>query len=281
VQADVVGRDVLDARCAILEQSVRQSGVATAAQIDAVRPGGAENLDRSAMGALFFFGALSRWHAQGPQQPHGKASMRWSPSEIRDIQDALAATPIPVPLECAPDKSVFPKGEFAIRRLEEIDHALGWLAVRRVAAEYELEENATPAALEAIRLCDEAIAQLSREFIWILTHPGADVPWADNGEWEHQPPKWTRAATTFDFIAVQRAHREVNSSRAEACSARLRHLAKTEDSMPMEAFTGLMANELAVQPRELVRKWSRGELFVQALLKADAHQRAVDAAERK
>ena len=281
VDMDSVGRDVLEARCNLLEQSVRASAVVAAEEIDAMRPGGAQNRDPSAQGWLAFFAALHRWHAVGALQTLSASRVgRWDAQQMADAQAALSASPLPVSLESVTGKSVYPKSEYACNRIVYLDLAIKFVVEQRLKM-IEVPDQ-TPDVLAALEDATELESRLVREVAWILTHPGPDVPWPDDGAWEHTPPEWTRALTPFDIIAIQKAHIEVNLRRINAIAERTRQLAEaTEDQMPMAAFLGVMAGELHVQPRELLRRWSLGEVFVQSLVRWESHRRAEDKAERE
>lgn len=281
VENDSVGRDVLEVRCNLLEQSVRAAGSIASEEVDAMKPGGVENRDTSAQGWLQFFAALHRWHAVSAVK-HVAANRvgRWDAQQMADAQQSLAAAPLPVTLESVTGKSVYPKSEYACNRIVYLDIAIRYVVIRRLALIEE--DDQTPAGLETLENAVELESRLVREVVWILTHPGPDVPWPEDGSWEHDPPEWTRSLTPYDIIAVQRAHIEVNLRRINAIAERTRQLADTsEDQMPLAAFLGVMAGELHVQPRELMRRWSLGEVFVQSLVRWESHQRSEEKAERE
>lgn len=256
----------------MLEQSVRAASTATPAQLDAARPGGAENPDRSAMGLLYYFGALSRWHAMGPSVPT-KHSMRWDSAAMDDLRAALAAEPITIVMDSGRKVAVHPKGEHALHRVALASLSCEWITVQRLTLH---EAETTPQTLEALRKAIEAEAMLTAEFVWIVTHPGAGLPFSDDAQWEHDAPAWIREELTpFDIIAIRRAHLEVNLLRINAISERSRHLAGGgSEAIPLASFLGVMSNELQVQPEVLVRQWSLGAIFGSSLAKWEAQERA-------
>lgn len=264
------------ARASLLEMGVRRQEGVTPETIAAQRPGGSENPDTSAMGWLAYLIWLNREHAMGRQQPTSRNELRWNEAAIEEMRAALAAEPIIVHLENGDHISVHPKGEYALNRLHVGDIALRWLVERKVAL-LDAEPNAD--VLSALELVMEAEQQLVSEFVEIVTHPGSDVPWPSETQWEHEVAAWTRALTPFDLLAIRRAHLEVNMLRINAIAERTKHLAEEKGTTPMAAFHGAMAADMGVQGRVLVRRWSRGELAAMALSKWEVQLRAQAKAE--
>lgn len=280
IREDGVGRDVLQARCALLERSVVKLPGVTAEQLAAQRPGGAENPDPSAMGWLAYLQWLSVEFGRGPATPTG-ADLRWDGQAVADMRAALHQEPVWVTLLNGRRVSVHPKGDYAIHRLLLNQVALRWIAERRVALHLVLDEAPTPEVMELMRLAVEAEAQLTAEFVAIITHPTADVPWTDDGVWEHPVPLWMRGeVTSHDLLVLRNAYLEVNLYRLNAIAQRTRLFASGGDPMPLPAFMGVMADELKVRPEELARRYSRGEIFAMSFAKFEAHERAKQRADR-
>lgn len=271
---DVVGREVIQARCALLEPSVRAVAGVSVAEIEAVRPGGAENPDTSVMGWLHFLCNLHRMHERGTA---GTASARWQRNELDDVRAAMHAEPAPLTLTVPGAWAVYPKGEHALHRCAVIDVCLVFVAERRLALQ---RAPKTAAAIETLRALVELQARLEGELAWIVTTPGAAVPWPDGAGHEPALPEWTRALDVLDHIAIRRAHLEVNLSRINAIAERTRGMAKGGEALPLPVFMGMMAGDMGVQPRRFAREWSMGEVFVQALLKWEATEKAKADADR-
>lgn len=277
ILADGVGRDVLEARAEMLLRSVARQSNVTPEMLAAYRPGGADNPDQSAMGWLMYLCQLHRWHATGPAQPEAHASARWDARAMQDMRAAMAAEPIHVVLESGRAVAVFPKGDYALNRLTVGQVALAWCVERKLAL---LDIETTPAVIEALRCATELESQLNAEFVAILVHPDAGVPWTDDTTWEHPLPLWTKhEITSFDLLAIRRAHLECNVHRINAIAERTHVTASGADAMPLAAFLGVMAAELQVPPQEFARKWSLGEIFATSLAKTDASERAKQRAE--
>lgn len=278
-QGDVVGRDVLEARCALLEQSVRASGHVPAGEIDAVRPGGSENPDTSAHGWLHFLCNLHRMHERGPAVRTKGGGSRWDQTAMDALREALAAAPIPLVLSNGTKVSVHPKSEYALHRLLVNDKALQWCVTRRLALE-DVDPH-TPESLRALHTAIELQRQLEAEFAAICCAPGAGIGPEDGAAWEVPVPEWTRTLEPYDILAIRRAHIEVNVVRVQEVSERTKQYAEGSGSMPLAAFLGVMAGEMGVQPADLARRWSLGEVFAQALVRWEAQERAKQDAERK
>lgn len=272
VQDDRVGRDVLDAYCATMEISVGRQGNVTPEMLAAARPGGSDNPDPSASGALAYLRQLERWHATGPEQPDARTALRWDAQAQADVAAAYAAEPIHVRLVNGHSVSVHPKGDVALRRLGWIDRALQWTIEERE----KLEAQPTGAEqMEVLGLALRMETALEREYAEILCHPDAGMPWPDDGQWDHASLPWSEQLTGFDLASLRRAHLDVNLLRLQTITDRSRMLGggKGEGS-PLAAFLGVMAHELKVQPREMARHWSLGEVFAQALLKWESSERS-------
>lgn len=263
---DVVGRDVLEARCQLLEQSVRASGHIPAAEIDAVRPGGGQNPDTSAHGWLHFLCNLHRMHERGPAVVSTGGTLRWNPAAMEAVREALAAEPVHLRLASGVEVAVHPKSEYALNRLVVIDRTLQFVVERRIAME---DEEPTPVVLQALRTAVDLQHRLESEFAAIVCAPGADVPATpDANVWDLPLPPWTHTLEAVDLIAIRRAHLAVNLGRIHEITERSKQYANgAGSSLPVAAFLGVMASELGVQPRDLARRWSLGEVFAQALLK--------------
>lgn len=278
---DAVGRDVLEARCAVLEHSVRNMATATADAINAARPGGAENPDRSAMGWLYFFGALKTWQALGPTH-QSKSALRWDGAAMEDMRKALHAEPIFLTLESGRKVSVHPKGDYALSRYVLDSIARNWAMERRVALLALDADEVTADSMDLLAKATELEARVRAEIIAILTHPGAGVPWTDDTIWDHAIPQWTRdEVTTLDSIAIERAHLEVNLFRINSVAERTKQFVEHgNDAMPLAAFLGTMSSDLGIQPAEIARRWSLGEVFASSLARFEATERAKAKAEK-
>ncbi len=272
IREDGVGRDVLQARCQVLELAVSKQPGITPELVAANRPGGADNKDQSGTGWLTYLCWLHGQYARGPQTPKGNAA-RWDARAMDDMRAAMAAEPIYLTMENGRQIGVYPKGEAALNRLVVNQMALQWATIRRVAL-HDLADEHTTTTLDTLRDVTRFEAFLQAEFITIVTHPGAYLPWDDVGTWEHPLPRWTLEASPFDLLAIRAAYYDVNLFRINAIAERSRHFASSGDPMPLAAFLGVMADELKVKPEELARRYSLGEVFAMSYAKYEATERA-------
>ncbi len=266
---------MLDARISALELSVaRQDGI-TDVMLTANRPGGAENRDTSATGALAYLCWLHRQHAQGPTQQVSNAGVgRWDARGMDDLRAAMAAEPIYVTLECGRQVGVYPKSFHALNRVVDNQMAMEWVTTKRLVL-LSLEAH-TPDTLDTLRKATDAECRMVAEFVAIITHPGPDVPWVDDGRWDHDVDAWTRTdISPMDLLALRRAYVDVNMLRVNAIAERTRQYASgPSETMPLAAFLGVMAGEMHTRPEEIARRYSLGEVFATSLSKFEAYERA-------
>lgn len=227
------------------------------------------------MGWLTYLCWLHSAYAKGPAVPHTSTAARWDARAMDDMRAALAAEPIHLTLSSGRSVAVYPKGEHALHRLAVGQIALRWLTERRLALLLEAEANASPDVIDLLHKATAAEAHLQAEFVAIVTHAGAGVPWAESSSWTQPVPRWMRDdLNTADIVALQRAHLEVNLLRINAIADRSRSFASGGDPMPLAAFLGVMADELKVQPEVMARRYSLGEVFAMSYAKFEAHERA-------
>ncbi len=268
---DWLGRDVLDARIAVLEMAVMKLPGVTPETIAAQRPGGSANRDKSATGALSYLQWLSTEYGKGPLTPKA-ASKRWDTLAMDDLRAALAADPVHVALSNGDCVAVYPKGEQALHRLACNQVALKWATTRWLHLTTLEEQSA--ASLVALQSCADLVAYLQSEFAEIVTHPGAWIPWDEESSRSHPVAAWTRELTPSDHLALRAAYLEVNLLRNNAIAERTRAFANGGDPMPLAAFLGVMADELHVQPERFTREYSLGEIFASNFAKFESTERA-------
>lgn len=256
---------VIQEKCRVFEMAVLLRPEVTPASLNAIRP----PADASGHQWLDYLVQLAQM--RGTVAMIQGALPRFTEQDAEDLRDALSEAPCYVPMSDGETRGCYPKSDFAMRRIEYIDAALQYIVPRRVMLE---AAECTPAMLEALDAANEAQSQLEREFLWIATHPAPDVPWDDDGQWEHDTPAWTREAGGYDLQLVRAAYIEVNYRRLNALAERTHAMKGQGDTMSPEAFNGVMASELGIAPRELSRKWSRCALYAMAFTKWEAHMRA-------
>lgn len=250
-------------RCRTLRDTLHARRVPTA-DLEAMAPGGARNQTADPLGAAVVWYALLR--------------ARFEVEEVRRAQDeahaeeavalALAGDGHPLTLS-APDMptAVYPKSYHALRFCESLD-----VALRRVVASAEQLE-----ALDVQALAPLAESLAVRLWAWILTHPEPGLPFDETAAPE--PPAWTTRLTPDDLLRLLAAHLEVNRIRITRIAQLFPGEAATESRLSLAGFLGTIAQELGHRPFDVLRRWSLGEAFAQAVVAAQASREARAAAD--
>jgi hypothetical protein len=229
------------------------------------------------MGWLHFLCNLHRMHERGPAAVSTTGAVRWDARAMEDVRAAMHNEPIPLKLTMDGTWAVYPKSEYALHRCALIEVVLRWVATTRVAL---ADVPTTTETIELTRLLIDLQARMDGELAWIVTTPGCDVPWPDGAGWEPEIPPVFRTLDVLDTIQIWRAHLDVNLTRINMIAQRTHTLSQGGEAMPLPAFLGVMSSELKVQPSDLARKWSLGELFAQAFMKWESNERAKRDAKR-
>jgi hypothetical protein len=256
-------------RCRVLHGTLHARKVPTP-ELEAMAPGGAQNQTADPLGAAVVWYALLRARFELEQHRAAETTARAQ----ADVAAALSAEPVTVRLQ-APDapSAVYPKSYHALRFLDTLDHAL-----RRVVA---IAQEADEVGVEAFAPLVESLAV--RLWAWILTSVGSELPFDEQAAPE--PPEWTRALTPDDLLALLEAHLEVNRARVARIAQLFPGDATHESRLSLAGFLGTTAQELGHRPFDLLRRWSVGEAFAQAVVAAqsarEARAAAEEAAQRK
>jgi len=284
--------------CAPFEAAVGHEGRASADALARARPGGADNPTRDARAWLRYYGRLRAWHGGGSLGDAGGTGAAESGRGASVATGATAADAFrtavrqagagePEPVRCADGvvRYVHPKSAYALRWLDSLDAQLAGQAGRAAASVRALaagEATAEDLRVLALRPLAEALAV--RLWLWVLTRPGAELPFADDAP-DPVPPAWTGAAMPEDLVAVWHAHRRVNHERSAIMAAAFPpDPAATPSRLSLEGFLAHRSQELGVRPSTLDRQWSLGELYAQAVSAAvvarEAHAAAKATAAR-
>lgn len=255
-------------------QHIRRSLTARGADEDEIAsywPGGTENPDRGRGGWIFCYANLVGLLRVADLQ------QAVAPAELdAAVAEALAAQPRTVLLSSGEVRTVYPKSYHALRWLDALDRSL--LDAAELAAQLEAA-GADAAALDAAKVASlrpllESLAV--RLWAWILTERGTDgpagLPFDENDT--PDPPDWTRQLTPDDLLAIARAHIEVNAARLRRISVGYPGDTRGATRLSLAGFLGSSAQELGVRPQELLRRWSLGEVFAQAVTAAQAAREA-------
>jgi len=250
-------------RCRIMSGSLRARGVPTP-ELEAMAPGGAKNPTTDPLGGAIVWFALLR--ARLEIADHTKEQERRLGQE--SVAAALASEPVAITLSVdgAP-RAVYPKSFHALRFCDALDHALQGI----VAQAHALED----VDVTALAPLTESLAV--RLWAWILTHPAPDLPFDETKRPE--PPEWTAQITPDDLLILWQAHAEVNRLRIARIAQLFPGDQARESRLSLAGFLGTIAQELGHRPFDVLRHWSLGEAFAQAVVASQSAREAREAAE--
>jgi len=263
----------LKRRCGEIRGALERRKLAGESELAAYWPGGASNPETHRLGRwIFCYANLVRMLGRGE---HTEAA-----SGVVDaaIASSLARDGVRVRLESGAVRVVHPKSYHALRWLDTLDRSL--LDVIQMVADLP----ATTDALKALTIAPLLESQAVRMWAWVLTE----------GESEDEPatlpfdeasapelPSWTHRLTPDDLLTLARAHVEVNARRLRIIAEAFpNETGGGVSRLSLAGFLGTVGQELGVRPAELMRRWSLGEVFAQAVSAAQAAREARERAER-
>lgn len=258
-------------RCRELRDVLVRRRVATDEEIAAYWPGGAANQEAHRRGRwIYCYANLIRMM--------GRTETRAHDADIdRTLAAALAAEPQRV--ECADGvtRAVYPKSYHSLRWLDALDRSV--VDLGRMLLELEDSEEAT----RALMVAPLAESLAVRLWAWTITEGGPDGPATlpfDEAQ-APEPPEWTKALTPGDVLSLARAHAEVNARRLRIISEAFPAEAGGSGRLTLSGFLGTAAQELGARPADVLRRWSLGEVFAQAVTAAEAAREAYARAKQK
>jgi hypothetical protein len=252
-------------RCRVLRRTLDARRV-PAPELDAMAPGGASNQVTDTFGAAVTWWALlrARW-----EQEEAKRQDEEQRAEAA-VAAALAAEPAPVELDAAgAPRYVHPKSYHALRFLDALGNALRDVVV--AAPDHpDVEVQALAALTESLAV---------RLWAWILTHAGPGLPFDEGAEVD--PPEWTKLLSPADIGRLFEAHWRVNRERVVLIAQLFPPERSVESRLSVAGFLGTVAQELGHRPFSVLRQWSMGEAFAQAVVAAQSAREGREAAERE
>lgn len=249
----------LEARCDALRSSCLARGVPRLS-VEAVWPGGPENAVTDPLGTwIVCYGnlmALFR-HAE-ERQLVGRDQMDAT------LAAALARAPVAVTLASGEAVAVYPKSYHALRWLDTLDRSLQ-------DAARAVDEAEQLGAYIAFPLVESLAVRL---WAWILTSEAPDLPF--NEVAPEEPPAWTRALAPSDLLHLASAHLQVNGSRLRLIADAFPPERRDDGTsrLSLAGFLGSTAQEMGVPAFDVMRRFSLGELFAQAVLAGQAAREA-------
>lgn len=249
----------LEARCDALRASCLARGVAPSS-IAAVWPGGPENAITDPLGTwVVCYGNLMALFRQAEER---KLVDRDQLDAM--LAAALARAPVPVTLAHGERVAVYPKSYHALRWLDTLDRSL-------VDAARAADEAEQLGAFIAFPLVESLAVRL---WAWILTTEAPGLPF--NEAAPDEPPEWTLTLEAADLLQLAAAHTQVNATRLRLIAEAFPPERRDDGSsrLSLAGFLGSTAQEMGVPAFDVMRRFSLGELFAQAVLAGQAAREA-------
>lgn len=245
-------------RCRGLRGTLLARGEPTAS-LDAFAPGGAENATTDPYGARVAEYALLRARVQFLDWRQEQEEARGHAA----LAAALANAPQSVTLSDGSTVAVHPKSYHALAWCDALDRALQEVGEKAMA----LEEL-------GVRVMAPLTASLAvRIWAWILTCPEPGLPF-EEGAPKTDPPEWTTSLTPGDILQLLQAHFTVNRERIALVAALFPPDREAQSKLSLSGFLGTVAQEMGQRPSDVLRRWSMGEAFAQAVVAAEASREA-------
>lgn len=269
-------------KCKILASVVDTSGVATEAEVRAVRPGSPENPDRGVWGWVHYHANLVAFNARTATRSAAGGTGAEDPEQL--ILKALRRAPetmepVGAGTHGVPDHLIVtPKGADALFWFHDKDlllarlvDALEALRARQDQLDPELEERASG-----------ELSYQNHLLAWAACAEGPWLPFDPYREARPELPPWVRALDPRDLVTVNRLFQEVNGGRTRALVAFMPSKRPDGDGVAPRAswsvFASSVAMEMSVPVSTLLRDWTLGELLAQVHVAATAKQDAMDRA---
>jgi hypothetical protein len=247
--------------CQLLERALVETGEATTAELDGARPGSTDYPALTADGWLRYYGFL--WAKRGAATPLSSPTGEAALAET--MMAALAETPEDVVLESGETLAIYPKSPHAFWWLESLDAQLREVARAVTAA----AADETPDGDKILAIAPLMKSLALRLFVWILSHPGPELPFDDAGPAPEPPDQFKRLGYS-DIFAIFQAHNRVNKTRAEILALAFPSDEKTSARLPFAGFIAAVAAENGIQARVMLRRWSLGAIWAQVTAAGEA-----------
>lgn len=260
----------LQQRCRLIEQHVRARSLATAAELDAYRPGGENNKDKRGWGPwCFYYHNLGRFNGRDERRqlnPEDSAADTAALMEMAEVPGQAMLTKDPSWPEKPVTVSVYPKSMYALFHLRAYEEALDQVAFWMNQA----SAIRTPKALAIMPRALEALHYEYSVLCWILTTEGPDLPFTDPMT-PPEPPADFRKWMVEDFIEVAKVNMYVNGGRMQKAKQLCRST-REEGVATRPVFSVLLASlglEHNLGWRGFLRDRSLGGLMTGVILGSD------------
>lgn len=275
----------LKADCSTVESTVLHLHCVTPEQCAAVRPGGAENRDRSVNGWLSYYRWLHRQHAiavERPNAPGKSGTESYEGLALDALRGRAERVPLiaPVTRDGAPVTAVtlYPKSMTALIHCHVLSLRMGYLAAHVRA----LRGSKDPGDADVVQLAATRMDALQRRWLWIVTSEGPRLPYADDDPDGGVVPAWLSGVDVLDMHRIVKMFQQVHASRLIALDkivsadpdARASHTA-------WSIFAATAAEELGISTRELMEEIDFPAVVARVRLTASAKREAMEEAKRR
>jgi len=270
----------IEAECHDLEDGLLKSRRVADIVLDAERPGTGTKREDTPLGWLSYRDWL-RDTAREAERPAAPVKASASSDAALDAALSAAVAEKPESVQCSDGVHyVYPKSY----------HALEWLCSLDIVHRAALDKAIAAEALQVPE--DRAVQHLAplirdlhvRLWVWILTHRGPELPFAED-EPLPQAPAWIDALAPQDLMAILRAHQRVNATRLSIIARAFPSdpdVAGGPSRLSLSGFIAAAAAELEPNAaRKLRRETSLGQLFATRVAAAQAAREALARTKRE
>ncbi|HET8777980.1 MAG TPA: hypothetical protein VFN76_10005 [Candidatus Limnocylindria bacterium] len=261
-----------------LKEHIVFRSLASAEELAAYWPGGAENPGKDVRAWIFCWANLMRMFGRIEDR---RVEQEQDDSRVQQlVSEALSDTPEIVELSGGSVVSVYPKAFDALTWVRDREWEIDWLVERRdrLRARGAFAEN--PRLLERVRTM---IVYEYHLLAWAVTHHDVYLPFPPADPPEDVPEQIARL-TTKDLERIRLAHLHVNAVSIALLSRYLSQKASGDPSAEKgnwNVFFSQLGDAHHVSTVLLRRERSLRSEIGQALQAADAHERAMQAAKAK
>lgn len=252
---------LISGECRLLEKAILTANLATKDELTPWKPGGENNPDKGASGALRYLCRLHRFHARGENREQLDSRALQDTQVLQALRDHPVAVQLP---SAATDTvNVYPKSMDALMMVHALDVQITWMNAQRTA----LLGMTSAEAMDALPRLVDAISYTYQLLVWIVTSEGPALPFAAQDE-HPEPPEWIRNLEPWDFIVICQAHQR-HLMRLSALSALLDDKKSPKDPVgrpSWSVFYGSLAMDSGVGVEHLMRHRSLSSLMASVRL---------------
>lgn len=256
-------------QCRSLRTSLLDYQVATAAELEACWPGGAENALSGYDGWIECYALLKGLARR--QERETDVSQAAREALAAAVRRAAARAPVSATLSIG-TRLVYPKSAWALWFLQSLDAVVSTVDV--VAQELASLPDAVD--LRGLPSLTQGLAW--RTWAWILTHDGVGLPFAEADAID--PPTWTEQLLVEDYLALYAAHRALHLTDTSLMAGAFPPEGGERSRLDLGGFLASYAHEHGVPPADIIRKWALPEVYASAIAAAESHRIATANAKR-